>query len=125
MLDRLDRRAALLTQRLAFVGVLAMLAIAFTTIADILLRWLFNAPIPGAAEVMGLALGVAVSACFPSGAALRVNLTIEMLGGRIPPAAIAWLKALGALALLVFYAFVAWRVAVYAHALQLLSLIHI
>ncbi|MFM9886760.1 MAG: TRAP transporter large permease subunit [Burkholderiales bacterium] len=117
-LDRLDRRCVLVTQRIAVVGVFAMLAIAFTTIADILLRWLFNAPIPGAAEVMGLALGVAVSACFPSGAALRVNLTIEMLGGHVPPAGIAWLKAVGSLLLLVFYAFITWRIALYAQALQ-------
>ncbi|MFN0304443.1 MAG: TRAP transporter large permease subunit [Burkholderiales bacterium] len=117
-LDRLDRRCVLITQRIAVVGVFAMLAIAFTTITDILLRWLLNAPIPGAAEVLGLALGVAVSACFPSGAALRVNLTIEMLGGRIPPAGIAWLKVVGSLLLLVFYAFIAWRIAIYAQALQ-------
>jgi C4-dicarboxylate transporter, DctM subunit len=118
LLDTIDRRSVLVTQRLAVVGVFAMLAVAFTTIVDILLRWLFNAPIPGASEVMGLALGVAVSACFPSGAALRVNLTIEMLGGKVPPRMIAWLKVVGALSLLVFYGFVAWRVSLYAQALQ-------
>jgi len=47
LLERLAARCVLLTQRIAFVGVAGMLFIAFSTIADVLLRWLFSAPIGG------------------------------------------------------------------------------
>ena len=113
-LEALDRRCAIVTQRVAFIGVLAMLFVAFTTIADVLMRWFFNSPIDGLSEIEGMALAVAVAGCFPAGAALRVNLTIDLIGNRVSPRVLAWLKALGGLALLVFYAFVAWRIGEYA-----------
>jgi TRAP-type C4-dicarboxylate transport system permease small subunit len=83
--DRLDRRIRVLTQRVAFVGVIAMLVVAFVQVTDVLLRWLFNSPISGLNEVIGLGIGVAVAATFPAGAAQRVNLTIDLLGGRVSP----------------------------------------
>ena len=113
-LDALDKRSVIVTQRVAFIGVLAMLFIAFTTISDVVMRWLFNAPIDGLSEIEGMALAVAVAGCFPAGAALRVNLTIDLIGNRVGPKVLAWLKALGALALLVFYVFVAWRIGEFA-----------
>ncbi len=116
-LESLDRRSAAITQRVAFIGVLAMLFIAFTTISDVAMRWLFNSPIDGLSEIEGMALAVAVSACFPAGAALRVNLTIDLIGNRVSPAVLAWLKALGGLALLVFYGLISWRVGEYAYKL--------
>lgn len=117
-LESLDRRSVAVTQRVAFIGVLAMLFVAFTTIADVLLRWLFNSPIDGLSEIEGMALAVAVAGCFPAGAALRVNLTIDLIGGRVSPRTLAWLKALGGLALLVFYALIAWRIGEFAWKLQ-------
>src|SRR3954469_8811224 len=100
LLERLDRLCVVVTPRVAFIGVFAMLFIAFTTIADVGLRWLFNSPIDGLSEIEGMSLAVAVSACFPAGAAQRVNLTIDLLGNRVPPRILAWLKVLGSLALL-------------------------
>ena len=117
-LETLDRRCITITQRVAFIGVIAMLFIAFTTIADVVLRWLFNSPIDGLSEMEGMALAVAVSGCFPAGAAQRVNLTIDLLGNRVSKRTLAWLKALGGLTLLVFYGFVAWRIGEYAFKLQ-------
>ena len=116
-LESLDRRSTMVTQRVAFIGVLAMLFIAFTTISDVLLRWIFNAPIDGLSEIEGMALAVAVAGCFPAGAALRVNLTIDLIGNRVSPAVLAWIKSLGSLALLVFYVLIAWRIGEYAFKL--------
>ena len=118
MLAALQGRCVVATQRLAFVGVLGMLLIAFTTIADVMLRWLFNAPIAGMGEATSITLAVAVAACLPAGAAQRVNLTVELFGDRAGAKMQARLRLFGALLLLVFYAFLAWRIGAYAHSLQ-------
>jgi len=118
LLERLAARCVLLTQRIAFVGVAGMLFIAFSTIADVLLRWLFSAPIGGMGEVTSMALAVAVSACLPAGAAEGVNLTVDLLGARVAAKTVARLKLFGALVLLVFYALLAWRIGEYARSLQ-------
>ena len=114
----LQGRCVVATQRLAFVGVLGMLFIAFTTIADVVMRWLFNAPIAGIGEVTSMTLAVAVAACLPAGAAQRVNLTVELFGERSSAQTQARLRLFGALLLLVFYVFLAWRVGEYAYSLQ-------
>jgi C4-dicarboxylate transporter DctM subunit len=117
-LDALDKRCLAVTQRVAFAGVLAMLAVAFVTTADILLRWLANAPIHGLNEVVGVAIAVAVAATFPAGASQRVNLTIDLLQNRVSDRVLAWLKVAAGALLLVFYVLLAWRIGVYALKLQ-------
>jgi C4-dicarboxylate transporter DctM subunit len=111
-------RCVTLTQRVAFVGVLGMLFIAFTTIADVILRWLFNAPIAGMGEATSMALAVAVSACLPAGAAQGVNITVDLLSGKLSPRALARVQLVGQVFLLVFYALLAWRIGEYARSLQ-------
>jgi len=117
-LGALDTRAVAITQRVAFAGVLAMLLVAFVTTADVLLRWLFSAPIDGLNEIVGMGMAVAVAATFPAGTAQRVNLTIDVVKDRVSARTLAWLKVFGALLLLMFYAFLAWRIGIYAMKLQ-------
>jgi tripartite ATP-independent transporter DctM subunit len=123
VLDALQARCVRATQRVAFVGVLGMLFIAFTTIADVLLRWLAAAPIAGMGEATSMALAVAVAACLPAGAAQRVNLTVDLLGGHVDEKTLARLQLFGACLLLVFYALLAWRLGEYARSLQARSAI--
>ena len=117
-LDTFNDWTLAVTRRVAFAGVIAMLAIALITTADVLLRWLANAPIHGLNEIVGMGMAVAVAATFPAGAAQRVNLTIDLLQHRVSDRVLAWLKVGGALLLLVFYALLAWRIGVYAQKLQ-------
>lgn len=118
LLAALDRHCLAVTQRVAFAGVVAMLAVAFVTTTDVLLRWLANAPIPGLNELVGMGMAVAVAATFPAGASQRVNLTIDLLQDRVSDRVLAWLKVAGSVALLVFYLLLAWRVGAYALQLQ-------
>jgi tripartite ATP-independent transporter DctM subunit len=113
-LDALDRRVTLITRRIAFAGVLMMLVIVFATVVDVLLRWVLNAPIGGFNEIVSMGLAIAIAATFPAGAAQRVNLTVDFLSRRISQRGLAWLKVVGAVALLVFYALLSWRIGVYA-----------
>ena len=114
MLQPAAARCVTITQRVASLGVLGMLLIAFATIADVLSRWLFSVAITGMEEMASMALAVAVSACLPAGAAQRVNVTVELLSGRVSERTTARLKLFGALVLLVFYAALALRVGAYA-----------
>ena len=95
-----------------------MLFLAFGTIADVLLRWLFNSPISGFNEILSMGLAIAISATFPAGAAQRVNLTVDFLSRRVSPRDLGWLKVGGAAALLLFYALLSWRIGVYAYDLN-------
>jgi tripartite ATP-independent transporter DctM subunit len=118
LLEAAATRCVTLTQRVASIGVLGMLLIAFTTIADVLARWLFSAPITGMGEMASMALAVAVSACLPGGAAQRVNITVDLLSGRASARTVARLQRFGALALLVFYGALALRLGEYAASLE-------
>jgi tripartite ATP-independent transporter DctM subunit len=118
LLEAAATRCVTLTQRVASIGVLGMLLIAFTTIAHVLARWLFSAPITGMGEMASMALAVAVSACLPGGAAQRVNITVDLLSGRASARTVARLQVFGALALLVFYAALALRLGEYAASLE-------
>jgi tripartite ATP-independent transporter DctM subunit len=117
-LDRLDRACVAVMRRIAFVGVIAMLLIAFATTLDVLLRWLLSRPIHGLNEMVGMGMAVAVAATFPAGAAQRVNLTIDVLLDKLSIRASGWLKVAASLTLLLFYLLLAWRVGVYADKLQ-------
>jgi tripartite ATP-independent transporter DctM subunit len=118
LLEQAAARCVTLTQRVAAVGVLGMLLIAFTTISDVLARWLFSAPITGMGEMASMALAVAVSACLPAGAAQRVNITVDLMSGQVSARTLSRLQIFGAAALLVFYAALALRIGEYAAALQ-------
>jgi C4-dicarboxylate transporter, DctM subunit len=118
LLEAAAARCVTLTQRVASIGVLGMLLIAFTTIADVVARWLFSRPITGMEEMASMALAVAVAACLPAGAAQGVNITVDLLSGRVSERTIARLRLFGALALLVFYGALALRVGDYAASMQ-------
>jgi len=117
-LDMIAGRFTTVTRNAAFLGVVAMLGLVFATVADVVLRWLFSAPIVGLNEIVGMGTGVAVAATFPAGAMQRVNLTIELLQNMLSKRKIGWLKVVAHSSLLVFYGLMAWQVTIYAMKLN-------
>ena len=69
-----------LTRRVAFIGLVGLLAVAIATMVDVLLRWLFNSPIEGYEDVSQLLFAVIIAACFPAGLIQGRNITIRFLG---------------------------------------------
>jgi TRAP-type transport system small permease protein len=61
------------------VGAFTAAGIALLTITDVSLRYLFNKPIFGAAEITDSMLGVLVGAGLIVAAALRIHISIDML----------------------------------------------
>ena len=119
MLTRIERWCDRLAGVVASICVLGMLALAGITMLDVLMRWLFNAPLPGLNEIVEMGFAVAIAATIPAGMTRGVNLKIDLVsrwvGGRLE----AGFNALGATVLLAFYALVAWQITRYADTLTL------
>lgn len=109
MLARIDRVALAATERIAAIGVLAIIGVGVTTVLDVLLRELFGAPIRGLNEITQPLMALGVAACLPAGVMGRVHIKIEVAEAVVGKAAYAWLRVLGAAALLVFLALISAR----------------
>jgi len=117
MLSRIERGCDRVSERLAFVGVIGILLIALMIVSDVLLRWLFSAPIRGMNEIVEVMLAVAIAAVFPSGVCRRVHLSIDLLAPRLPHRVGDWLVVVGDAVLLVMLAVFAWSMGTYANDL--------
>ncbi len=112
---RFDNAFRILTQRLAFAGVMGMLAISILTTLDVLVfRYLLNTPISGSNEFLSTVFAVAIAAVLPSGLAQRGMLEVDIFAERMGQRRAAWLRTIAAAFLLVFLVIVAWRVVDYA-----------
>lgn len=107
---RLDR----FTRRVAFIGLIGLLIVAIVTMVDVLLRWLFSAPIEGYEDITGLLFGIIVAACFPAGLLQGHNITIRFLGKGLGRRGHLWLEAFGAVATFVFFVCVVWQIGAFA-----------
>lgn len=107
MIDRIARG-------LAVGAAAALLALALATVADVLLRWLFKAPIRGFLDVAALATAVIVAACFPALIVSRGNITIRLLGSLGGGRFARVLDAFGALVTAGFFSLMTWQYVRYA-----------
>src|SRR6185503_9205067 len=109
----LERRIIRATRALAIVGFVVLLVASLTTMLDVALRWVANAPIKGLSDFEALAVAIVIASCLPLVVAQRQNISIRFLGDALGPAASRWLDAFGALALLAFVTLIAWQLALY------------
>ena len=101
----------------AAAGVLALLALSLAVVADVLMRWLFRAPILAVADLAPLVTAAAVAACFPAAVAQRQHIAVTALGDRLG-GRIAWLLELGAaVAVLAFFGLAAWQLVLHARSI--------
>jgi TRAP-type C4-dicarboxylate transport system permease small subunit len=109
MLARLEKTLDRLALAIALAASATLLVVALATMADVLLRWLLNAPIRGLVDLAGLLTAVVVAASFPMAMARGGNVTIRLLGGWLGPRVGRVLDAFGALVAAVFLALMAWQ----------------
>lgn len=101
----------------AAAGVLALLALSLAVVADVLMRWLFRAPILAVADLAPLVTAAAVAGCFPAAVAQRQHIAVTALGDRLG-GRIAWLLEVGAaVAVLAFFGLAAWQLGLHAQAI--------
>lgn len=98
------------TGAISVLAVAGLMLGAGVVVADVLGRWLFGRAIVALNEIMALVFALAVAATLPAGAARRVNLKVDLLGGSTGPRVTAWLTLAGSLLLALFFALLAWRV---------------
>ena len=109
MLVSIERGINRLALFLALSATAGLLLVALATMVDVLLRWLFRAPIPGLGEISALFTAVIVSACFPMLIAQRGNVTIRFVGSVLGPRIARVLDAFGALVCAVFFSAMTWQ----------------
>ena len=114
---RLESRITRWTRAIAVVGFVALLVVSLTTMLDVLLRWVANAPIKGLHDINGLAIAIVIASCFPLVVAERRNISIRFLGEALGVRASRWLEALGSGMLLAFVAAIGWQLALYTAGL--------
>jgi TRAP-type C4-dicarboxylate transport system permease small subunit len=113
MAERLESRAGSVARPCALLGMLALVAFILMTIADVLMRWLFNDPIDGVADTGPLIVAIVAAAFFAYSLSGRHHVSIGFLGGFLGSRATAWLEAFACLATWVFVVLLAWQIVRY------------
>ncbi len=113
LLARLERLALMSTRALSVVGLLALMVLAFITLANGLLRWLLNQPISGVVDVGALATAIAVSCCMPIALMERSHITFRLLSSASPRVG-KLADVIADIAVAVVLALMAWQFWLYA-----------
>jgi TRAP-type C4-dicarboxylate transport system permease small subunit len=113
-----SRPAAVLAQAAHVIPALLLLGILALTCADVVLRYVFNAPIRGALELTEFAMAGVIFAAMPLVTARRENVVIDVLDGRLGASTTARMDRIAVLVAGVCSAFLAWRLALLAISLQ-------
>jgi TRAP-type C4-dicarboxylate transport system permease small subunit len=112
-LSRLESHGGRVAAVCALCGMLGLVALTLMTNVDVFMRWLFNSPIDGVADVAPLVVAIVVASFFPFALAGRHHISIRFLGALLTPWARAWLETLVALVTLVFFILLAWQFILY------------
>ncbi len=115
--DRVDARLRRAVRYVAGAGLLLLAVDGLLTVADVLLRWLVKAPIPGLHDFSTIAIVVSAASCLPATLAGRLNVTIRVFSGSLGPRGRETLETLGALLTVVVFALVVWKMS--AHTIEM------
>lgn len=99
---------------LALVALAGLLGLAMMTTLDVVMRWLFKAPIQGVNDVSSVVMAVVIAACLPANFAFRQNITVTLLGSACGPKVSANLNVLASLITMIFAGLMAWAFVPYA-----------
>jgi len=109
-LERLELWCARITGPIASLGVLGMLIAAGVTVLDVLLRLFADTAITALNEIIAMAFAVAVAATIPAGVSQGINLKVDIVARWFSGRVLAWLDAIGAGLLALFFAILAWEI---------------
>lgn len=113
LIDSADRFSRSATRVIASLGILGMLLVGFATLVDVMvLRALFNSPMPGFNEVLQTAFAVAIASVLASGLATRAVVRVDALSGWLGPRRTRWITFAGdmlGLAVFVLFALACYR----------------
>ena len=110
----LESRIKLWTRIIALIGLVAMLVLAFVTVLEALMRYIFNLPIVSISDISIIAITVSIASCFPMLFAQRGNITVRIVGTALGPRISNILEAFGSLVSLCIFLPLTWHLWVYA-----------
>ena len=105
---------ARIAKGISIIGLAGLLLFSGITVAEVLLRWLFNYPILGVSDISSLVVTVAVASCFPLVFSERRSITVRIAGNLLGKRVNAVLEAFGTLVTLGMFSLVAWQLWDYA-----------
>lgn len=114
---KLEVQAKRISHWIAIIGLLCLVALAIATVADVLMRWLFNSPIHGVHDLYKLVIAVVVGSFFPLALTERHHIAIRFLGSAVGGRVNHWLNNFANLALLIFLIVMAWQLVTYVFEL--------
>jgi TRAP-type C4-dicarboxylate transport system permease small subunit len=101
------------TRVLAFIGMTGLMGLALLTVAEVLSRWLFNAPIR-TENIIDVVVPIVVACSLPLGLLHGQDVAIQFLGKWLGRAADDILEICAMSTTLAFYVLLTWQVFVYA-----------
>ena len=104
---------------IALTGLAGLLTLAFATVVDVLMRWLFNMPITGVRDASSLFVAIVIAASLPYCMAQGSNITIRFLGRALGRPWHVSLDIFGNLVTLVTLGAMSWKFWLYAKDLAL------
>lgn len=107
--SRLESMLDRFVDAIAVIGFLALVFIAFLTMADVVLRYLNLARFDGLKDLTEVAFAVVIASCFPAGLKKGNAVTVRLLGKALGPRAHAWLDVIGATVVLALFGLFAWQ----------------
>lgn len=99
---------------IALVALAGLLMLALMTTLDVVMRWLFAAPLQGVNDVSSVVMAVVIAACLPANLAFKQNITVTLLGGACGPKANAGFNVFASFFTLIFVGLMAWAFVPYA-----------
>jgi TRAP-type C4-dicarboxylate transport system permease small subunit len=114
LFEIIERETIRLSRMVSLIGLLGLIAVIFATMADILMRWLFNKPITGVRDASSLFLAVIIVSFFPICLAKGGNIAFRFLGDMLGPRWRDLLEAFGNLVTLMVFVAIAWQIWGYA-----------
>ena len=113
MLTALERIARGFCKWLALLGLIGLVALAFMSIVDVMMRWLFSSPIDGVSDIYRLLIAIVVASFFPASFAERGHIAIQFLAAIMPGKGRKALAVLAATVTLAFTVVLGWQFVLY------------
>jgi TRAP-type C4-dicarboxylate transport system permease small subunit len=93
---------------LLILPIAALVMMMMITVADVFMRYVFNAPIGGTYDLVEVCLLISVYLALPAVILEAQPIVINLIDGLVPPGAVAALKAIAALTAITILCFMFW-----------------
>lgn len=107
-----------LARGLALLGFTGLLVLAILTTSDVLLRWLFKAPLQGVNDISSVVMAVVIAACIPANLAMKQNIRVEVFGAAAGPRLKALFEVFSSALTFALIALIAWQFVAYVGSLK-------